>query len=107
MKALDKVFDTQVITGIIGDRISFHWSKENFLYERERKQTRKDGIKKSYNRYRRKSTNLSKSKWMEHWTMYQVTNYDSIDFENLTGKFWIKNMEVIIILRVEFKSRWN
>ncbi len=40
MKALDKVFDTQVITGIIGDRISFHWSKKKISYMKRRK-TRK------------------------------------------------------------------
>ena len=30
MKALDKVFDTQVITGIIGDKFHFIEAKENF-----------------------------------------------------------------------------
>ncbi len=46
MKALDKVFDTQVITGIIGDKFHFIEAKENFLYE-EGKENRqeKDGIK--------------------------------------------------------------
>ncbi len=39
--------------------------------------------------------------------MYQVTNYDSIDFENLTDKSFGLKHQVIIILKVEFKSRWN
>ncbi len=29
--------------------------------------------------------------------------YDSIDFENLTGKFWIRH-QVIIILKLGFKA---
>ncbi len=43
MKVLDKVFDTQVITGIIGDK--FHFIEENFLYEEGKKTDKKDGIK--------------------------------------------------------------
>ncbi len=31
MKALDKAFDTQVITGIIGDKFHFIEAKENFI----------------------------------------------------------------------------
>ncbi len=85
MKALDKVFDTQVITGIIGDRISFHWSKENFLYEEGRKQTERQY--QSYNCYRRKSNRIYQSQ--SEWNTDDVSSYklwDSIDF-NLTGKF--------------------
>ncbi len=78
MKALDKVFDTQVITGIIGDK--FHSLKReriSYIYEEGRKQTRKDGIKVIIVTRRENPTefNYQKSKWMEHWTMYQVTNY--------------------------------
>ncbi len=36
MKALDKVFDTQVITGIIGDKFHFIEAKENFYMKKER-----------------------------------------------------------------------
>ncbi len=43
MKALDKVFDYWAITGIIGDKFSFHWRKEN-LYEEGKKTDKKDGI---------------------------------------------------------------
>ncbi len=49
MKALDKVFDTQVITGIIGDKFHFCWrSREKFLIYEEGRENRqeKDGIKK-------------------------------------------------------------
>ncbi len=46
MKALDKVFDTQVITGIIGGKFHFIEAKENFLYEEGKKTNpKKDGIK--------------------------------------------------------------
>ncbi len=40
MKALDKVFDTQVITGIIGDKFHFIEAKKIYM-KKERKQTRK------------------------------------------------------------------
>ncbi len=47
MKALDKVFDTQVITGIIGDKFHFIEAKENFLYEgrKENRQEKAEIIK--------------------------------------------------------------
>ncbi len=54
MKALDKVFDTQVITGIIGDKFYFIEAKENFLYEEGKQNRQEDGIKVTI-RYRRKS----------------------------------------------------
>ncbi len=63
MKALDKVFDTQVITGIIGDKFHSLRSKENFLYE-EGKKTGKKRRYQSYNRYRKSTENLSsQSEW--------------------------------------------
>ncbi len=43
MKALDKVFDTQVITGIIGDK--FHFIEARKTYEEGKKTNKKDGIK--------------------------------------------------------------
>ncbi len=62
MEALDKVFDTQVITGI--DQlieISFHWSekKENFLYEEEEERKRQERRYQSYNNIRRERNRLS------------------------------------------------
>ncbi len=44
---------------------------------------------------------------MEHWTMYQDYKlYDSVDFEFNLVSFGLKKHQVIIILKVEFKSRW-
>ncbi len=84
MKALDKVFDTQVITGIIGDK--FHSLKQRKFLMKEK--TDKKVVSKKLQSFTKKiQQNLSKSKWMEHWTMYQLPTklYDSIDFErNLT-----------------------
>ncbi len=58
-KALDKVFGTQVITGIIGDKFHFIEAKKISYMKKERKQTRRN---QSYDRYRRKSTEFIKSK---------------------------------------------
>ncbi len=62
MKALDKVFDTQVITGIIGDKFHSIEAKRKFLYE-EGKTDKKDVSK--LHRYRRKSNRIyqSQRKW--------------------------------------------
>ncbi len=46
MKALDEVFDTQVITDIIGDKFRFI-EAENFLYEEGR--NRQERRYQSYN----------------------------------------------------------
>ncbi len=45
MKALDKVFDTQVITGIIGDKFHFIEAKKEFLMKKEENRQEKTGIK--------------------------------------------------------------
>jgi hypothetical protein len=90
MKALDKVFDTQVITGIIGDKFHFIEAKENFLYEEGKKTEKKDGIKVTI------VTEENPTEFLKvkvNGTLNDVSSYklyDSIDFENLTGKFWIK-----------------
>ncbi len=59
MKVLDKVFDTQVITGII--RYPHFTAKENFLYEEGKKQDKKDGIKVTID-YEENPTEFIKSK---------------------------------------------
>ncbi len=58
MKALDKVFDTQVITGIIGDKFHFTEAKKISYMKKENKQKRRY---QSYNRYRRKSNRIYQS----------------------------------------------
>ncbi len=55
-----------------------------------RKKTNRKTVS-SYNRYRRKSSRIIKVK--VNGTLNDVSKLqiiDSIDFENLTGKFWIK-----------------
>ncbi len=98
MKALDKVFDTQVITGIIKDK--FHFIEQKKISYMKKGRNRQERRYQSYTVTEEKSKqNLSKSKWMEHWTdVSSYKLYDSIDFENLTGKFGLKH-QVIIILK--------
>ncbi len=89
MKALDKVFDTQVITGIIG--INFISLNKEDLYEEGKKTDKKDGGIKVANRYRRKPTEFNKVKvngTFESCIKLQIIWFNW--FENLTGKFWIK-----------------
>ncbi len=76
--------------------------------KKEKKTDKKDGIKVTIVTEENQQ-NLSKSKWMGAWTMYQVTNYDSIDFENLTEmtSFGLKHQVIIILKSWRFKSRWN
>ncbi len=50
----------------------------------------------SYDPLQKKINKFIKVKVMERWRCIN-SNYDSIDFENLTVKFWIKTSEVIII----------
>ncbi len=90
MKALDKVFDTQVITGIIGDK--FHSLKqENFLYEEGKKtKARKDGYQRSYIVTEENQQEFIKEvKVNGTLVMYQrFTSYMiQLILENLTGKF--------------------
>ncbi len=71
--------------------------KENFLYEEGRKQTRKDGIKVIIVT-KENPTEFIKVK--VNGTLNDVSSYklyDSIDFENLTGKIWIKTSIIIIL----------
>ena len=90
MKALDKVFDTQVITGIIGDKFHFIEATENFLYENGKRTDKKDGIKVTI------VTEENPTEFLKvkvNGTLNDVSSYklyDSIDFENLTGKLWAK-----------------
>ncbi len=79
---LDKVFDTQKLQALLVMKFHFIEAKKISYMKEGRKQTREETVS-SYNRYReRKSTkNLSKSKWMEHWTLSSYKLYDLIDFE--------------------------
>ncbi len=64
MKALDKVFDTQVITGIIGDKFHFIEAKK-ISYMKKRKENRqKDGIQGLQSLQRKIQQNFIKSKWI-------------------------------------------
>ncbi len=76
MKALDKVFDTQVITGIIGDKAHFIEAKKNLcLYEEGRKRTRKTVSKLQS---LQKKINQEFIKVQSEWNIErcgQVTNY--------------------------------
>ncbi len=103
MKALDKSIDTQVITGIIMDKFTILKQKENFSIWRRKETGKKDGIKVTIVTEEIQQ-NLSKSKWMEHWTMSSYKLYDSIDFENLTGKFWIKNIRQWYLKELSLKA---
>ncbi len=97
MKALDKVFDTQVITGIVVTNF-ISLEQESFLYE-EGKKTDKKTVSKVTIVTEENPTEFIKSKWMEHWTVYQVTNYMiQLILKNLTSKFGLKH-QVIIILK--------
>ncbi len=62
MKALDKVFDTQVITGIIGiNFISFEAKKISYMERRKKTKTRKT-VSKLQSLQKKIQQNLSKSK---------------------------------------------
>ncbi len=54
-----KYLDTQVITGIIGDKFHFYIEARKVLYMKK-EENRQERRYQSYNRYRRKQ-NLSKS----------------------------------------------
>ncbi len=75
--------DTQVITGIIGDKFSFHWSKKKISYmKKERKwQERRYQLQSNTEE---KPTEFIKVK--VNGTLNDVSSYklyeDSIDFEN-------------------------
>ncbi len=93
MKALDKVFDTQVITGI-GDKVHFQ-NDRNFIYEEE--QTRK--TVSSYNHYRRKSNRIYQSQSNGTLNDVSILNYIvQLILKNLTVKVLVEH-QVIIILK--------
>lgn len=90
MKALDKVLDETTVKYFIGDKFHFIEAKDNFLYEDKKKTEKKDGIKVTI------VTEENPTEFIKvkvNGTLNDVSGYklyDSIDFENLTGKFWIK-----------------
>lgn len=90
MKALDKVLDETTVKYFIGDKFHFIEAKENFLYEDKKRTDKKDGIKVTI------VTEENPTEFIKvkvNGTLNDVSSYklyDSIDFDNLTGKFWIK-----------------
>ncbi len=85
------------ITGT--DKFYFHWSKRKGLRAEEGKKTdKKDGIKATIVTEENPTEfiKVKVNKTMNDVSSYKL--YDSIDFENLTGKFWLKH-QVIIILK--------
>ncbi len=70
--------DTQVVTGIIG-ATSFHWAKENFLYEEGKKTDKKDGIVLAIVTEENPTEFISRANGT--LKMYRYKLYDSIDFE--------------------------
>ncbi len=106
MKALDKVFDTQVITGIIGDKFPHFIEAKRNLYE-EGKKTGQERRYQSYTVTEENPTEFyQKSKWGTLNDVSSYKLYDSIDFENLTGKFWL-NIRYYNSKELSLKSRWN
>lgn len=90
MKALDKVLDETTVKYFLGDKFRFIEAKDNFLYEEGKKTEKKDGIKVIIVSEENPTEFLSVK---VKGTMNDVSSYslyDSIEFENLTGKLWAK-----------------
>ena len=85
-----KTFNETMVKGAIGDKFHFIEAKENFLYEEGKKTEKKDGIKVTI------ATEENPTEFINvkvNGTLNDVAGfkvYDSIDFENLTGKLWAK-----------------
>lgn len=85
-----KTFNETMVKDAIGDKFHFIEAKENFLYEEGKKTEKKDGIKVTI------VTEENPTEFINvkvNGTLNDVSNYklyDSIDFENLTGKLWAK-----------------
>ncbi len=93
---------SQVITGIIGDKFHFVWSKERDFHTKK-EENRQERRYQSYNRYEENQQEFIKVQ-SEDGTLNiykKFTNYMILhcDFENLTGKFWIKKHQASIITK--------
>ena len=90
MKALDKVLDETTVKYFIGDKFHFIEAKENFLYEGGKKTDKKEVIKVTIVTEKNPTEfiNVKVNVKLNDVSIYKL--YGSIDFENLTGKIWIK-----------------
>ena len=79
-----------MVKGAIGDKFHFIEAKENFLYEEGKKTEKKDGIKVTMVTEENPTEfiNVKVNGTLNDVAGFKV--YDSIDFENLTGKLWAK-----------------
>lgn len=85
-----KTFNETMVKGAIGDKFHFIEAKENFLYEEGKKTEKKDGIKVTIVTEENPTEfiNVKVNGTLNDVSGFKV--YDSIDFENLTGKLWAK-----------------
>ena len=85
-----KTFNETMVKDAIGDKFHFIEAKENFLYEEGKKTEKKDGIKVTIVTEENPTEfiNVKVNGTLNDVSSYKL--YDSIDFENLTGKLWAK-----------------
>lgn len=85
-----KTFNETMVKDAIGDKFHFIEAKENFLYEEGKKTEKKDGIKVTIVTEEKPTEfiNVKVNGTLNDVSSYKL--YDSIDFENLTGKLWAK-----------------
>lgn len=85
-----KTFNETMVKDAIGDKFHFIEAKENFLYEEGKKTEKKDGIKVTIVTEENPTEfiNVKVNGKLNDVSGYKL--YDSIDFENLTGKLWAK-----------------
>lgn len=85
-----KTFNETMVKDAIGDKFHFIEAKENFLYEEGKKTEKKDGIKVTIVTEENPTEfiNIKVNGTLNDVSSYKL--YDSIDFENLTGKLWAK-----------------
>lgn len=79
-----------MVKGAIGEKFHFIEAKDNFLYEEGKKTEKKDGIKVTIVTEENPTEfiNVKVNGTLNDVSSYKL--YDSIDFENLTGKLWSK-----------------
>lgn len=85
-----KTFNETMVKDAIGDKFHFIEAKENFLYEEGKKTEKKDGIKVTIVTEENPTEfiNVKVNGTLNDVSSYKL--YDSIDFDNLTGKLWAK-----------------
>lgn len=85
-----KTLDTTTVKYFIGEKLRYFAVAENFLYENGKRTDKKDGIKVKIYSEENPAEFLNVK---VNGTLNDVADlkiHDSIAFENLTGKFWIK-----------------